>query len=145
VEGLPDLGQEPESGIEEAPEGRILTVVHRRRERDGRLVDEAKRRALKRDGKLVCQACRFDFARSYGVAGAGIIECHHTRPLHTLAPGEITHVSDLALLCANCHRVVHASRPWLTLMQLRDAIASAVATLPSLSLDADAEPPPVQL
>jgi len=41
-----------EGGLDEAPEGRILTHVHRRRERDRRLVAEAKRRALRRNGRL---------------------------------------------------------------------------------------------
>jgi 5-methylcytosine-specific restriction protein A len=27
-------------------------------------------------------------------------------------------VGDLRLLCANCHRMVHAKRPWLTMEEL---------------------------
>nr|WP_262379931.1 hypothetical protein [Pseudomonas sp. WS 5414] len=27
--------------------------------------------------------------------------------MHTLQPGDKTKLADLALLCANCHRVVH--------------------------------------
>ncbi|MEX2447811.1 MAG: hypothetical protein WD404_03595 [Solirubrobacterales bacterium] len=35
-------------------------------------------------------------------------------------PLEIRRMSeDLALLCANCHRMVHAKRPWLSVEQLR--------------------------
>jgi 5-methylcytosine-specific restriction protein A len=36
-----------------------------------------------------------------------------------LRPGAKTRLSDLHLLCANCHRMVHAKRPWLTLDELK--------------------------
>jgi hypothetical protein len=35
------------------------------------------------------------------------------------AVGQKTRLADLALLCANCHRMIHARRPWLTLDELR--------------------------
>jgi 5-methylcytosine-specific restriction enzyme A len=117
-----DLGgavfHEPE--VQEAPEGMLLTRVHRYRER--RLVEACKARALKINNRLHCWACGFDFRDRYGRAGEGIIDCHHTRPVHTLLPGDKTKVSDLVLLCANCHRVVHAHSPWLTLDQLKDVL-----------------------
>ena len=59
----------------------------------------------------------------YGPRGDGYIEAHHTRPLETLDPSQPTKVSDLALLCANCHRMVHAKRPWLSLVELKALIA----------------------
>ena len=75
-------------------------------------------------GKLECEACGFSFLSRYGDAGKDIIDVHHTKPLHTLKPGEKTRVNDLALLCSNCHRVVHSSKPWLTIEQLRKVLAS---------------------
>lgn len=103
----------------EAPEGAILTRNHRRRERDPRLVVACKKLAMKKHGRLHCWACGFDFAATYGDFAEGIIDCHHTKPVHTLEPGATTKVADLALLCSNCHRVIHSQRPWLTLEQLR--------------------------
>lgn len=73
-------------------------------------------------GKLSCEACGFDFSIKYGEIGAGIIEVHHKKPVHTLKPGDTTKVQDLALLCANCHRVVHSRRQWLTVDQVKAAI-----------------------
>jgi hypothetical protein len=35
--------------------------------------------------------------------------------VHQLLPGSKTKLADLHLLCANCHRMIHARRPWLTL------------------------------
>ncbi|WP_421989133.1 HNH endonuclease [Roseococcus sp.] len=40
---------------------------------------------------------------AYGERGRGFIECHHTRPLHTLRPGDKTKIADLVLVCSNCH------------------------------------------
>jgi 5-methylcytosine-specific restriction protein A len=96
-------------------EGRIMERLHRARERSSKLRALAKMRALSLHGRLACLACGFDFAAVYGAIGDGFIECHHTRPVSELAPGAITRVEDLALLCANCHRMVHRRRPWLDL------------------------------
>lgn len=107
-----------EPGIQEAEEGRVLTRLHRTRERSRKLIEAKKKAALKQHGRLFCEACGFDFSQKYGPAGEGLIDAHHTIPVHTLSPGDITRLEDLALLCANCHRVVHSSRPWLTVQEV---------------------------
>ncbi|MBV9223999.1 MAG: HNH endonuclease [Acidobacteriaceae bacterium] len=100
-----------------------MTVLHRKRERSRQLVEKRKEAALKETGKLSCEACGFDFAARYGKRGVGFIECHHTKPVETLGDGTPTHLSDLALLCANCHRMIHAKRPWLTIAELKTCLA----------------------
>lgn len=109
-------------GITEAEEGRTLTRLHTVRERSRKLVQQAKATALKKHGRLFCQACGFDFKAKYGERGDGLIEVHHTKPVHTLVEGEKTHIDDLALLCANCHRVVHSSRRWLSVDEVSSLI-----------------------
>lgn len=101
--------------LQELPEGRILTRLLIARERNRKLVAAAKRNhVLRTCGKLVCEGCGFDFEQVYGGHGSGFIECHDTRPVFTLAAGTKTHIADLALLCTNCHRMVHRRREWLT-------------------------------
>lgn len=112
----------PSYDDEEAAEGRILTRLHKARERKPALVKKKKAKVLEQQGKLACEACGFDFEATYGAHGTGFIECHHTQPLHTLEPGSRTKLKDLVLLCANCHRMVHAKRPWLTMDELRALI-----------------------
>lgn len=107
-----------ETDMQEAEEGRILTRLHRVRERRPELVKLAKKTALRKYGRLFCEACGFDFEKRYGATGREMIEVHHTKPLHTMSPGEKTRVQDLVLLCANCHRVVHSSRQWLSVAQV---------------------------
>ncbi|OWT68257.1 HNH endonuclease [Achromobacter sp. HZ28] len=112
------------SGIEEAEEGKLVTRIHRHRERDPRLVREAKAQALRKHGRLFCAACSFDFSERYGAIGAGIIDVHHTTPVHTMQPGAVTKVIDLVLLCSNCHRIVHSKRQWLTLDEVKSALVT---------------------
>ena len=57
-----------------------------------------------------CQACGFNYAQRYGELGAGFIEAHHLRPVYQLAEGEAVEYNletDFAVLCANCHRMIH--------------------------------------
>lgn len=103
----------------EAAEGRLLTRLHRSRERNRNLVKRKKAEALNRDGKLLCAVCGFDFAVRYGPRGEGFIECHHTKPVSELQPGSKTRLADLALVCANCHRMIHAAPPWPSIAELR--------------------------
>jgi 5-methylcytosine-specific restriction protein A len=112
------IADRAEDGIEEAEEGRVITALHRRYERNAALVQAKKRRALAMLGRLACEACGFDFRERYGDHGEGFIECHHAKPVHALKPGDKTKVGDLRLLCSNCHRMVHAKRPWLTIEEL---------------------------
>jgi hypothetical protein len=51
------------------------------------------------------RGCGFDFAEFYGAIGERFAECHHVRPLHE--GQRRTYLRDLAILCANCHRMPH--------------------------------------
>ena len=115
---LPFTQSDPDSY--EGQEGRLLTRVHQFRERNRGLVDRKKQAALKQGKALVCEVCDFDFGATYGERGQGFIECHHNRPLSELSPyGQTIKMSDLSLLCSNCHRMIHRSQPWLTIEELR--------------------------
>ncbi|MDB6444049.1 HNH endonuclease [Pseudomonas sp. 21TX0197] len=119
------LSVEEEPGFFEAEEGKVLTRVHRVRERDKKLVKRKKDEALKKHGVLQCEACGFNFSKTYGPDVEGVIDVHHTKPLHTLQPGDKTKLADLALLCANCHRVVHSRRKWLSVTEVKDRYLAA--------------------
>ncbi|MFD1211803.1 HNH endonuclease [Arthrobacter sp. GCM10027362] len=107
---------------DEAGEGRILLALHLRRERSRKL-RARKIEAVKRAGRdIVCEVCSFDFGVTYGPRGQDFIEIHHILPLHV--SGEVqTRLADLALLCSNCHRMIHRGKPWLTPAQLREVVA----------------------
>lgn len=117
--------EEEISDDEEAAEGRVLTRVHKTRERSREIVKRKKEKVLKESGALYCEACGFSFHNVYGELGAGFAECHHTVPISELAPGEKTKLSDLRIVCANCHRMIHRSKPWISVDALAELIRNS--------------------
>ncbi len=112
-----------DSEEEEFPEGKILYRQHKYRERNRRIVEKVKNNALKK-GKLYCQVCGFNFYETYGELGRGYIECHHTKPVSEYKSKSKTRVEDMALVCSNCHRMLHRKRPWLTLNKLSSLLTA---------------------
>ena len=108
-----------EEEIAEAVEGALVTRSHQVRERDKKIVTAKKKKALAADALLRCEGCGFSFVETYGERGQGLIECHHTVPVSELGPGQKTKECDLALVCANCHRMIHRRRPWLAMVELK--------------------------
>lgn len=113
--------QEPAREEEEEifPEGKVLYRVHRVYDRNQKLIRLAKEREMDIVGALQCVVCRFDFGAHYGWIGDGYIEAHHTVPVSELNLNQKSRLEDIALVCANCHRMLHRRRPWLHLDQLR--------------------------
>ena len=109
---------------EEGNEGQVLSRVHKYRERDRTLVSKKKTKFLKEHTRLFCQGCGFDFELRYGDRGKDYIECHHTKAVSELSVGETTKLSDLVLLCSNCHRMVHRRKPWLSIDELKQLVKS---------------------
>lgn len=76
--------------------------------------------AAKQRSPLACEVCGFDFEEAYGELGRGYIECHHIEPLNSRNGASApTRVGDLALLCANCHRMVHRKAETIPVEELR--------------------------
>jgi hypothetical protein len=107
---------------EEIIEGRRLLKLHKFRERKLRIVIRKKKSVLKATGLLLCEACSFDFAAVYGKLGDGFAECHHRLPLAEYDAEAPTRLEDLAIVCANCHRMLHRSRPMMKVEELRSLI-----------------------
>jgi len=107
--------------LEGAPEGRVILAIHHRRERDPQLRQRKIQAVMRAHRSLTCEVCGFDFGATYGDVGDGYIEVHHVTPLH--ASGETTtRLVDLAVLCSNCHRMIHRRTPWLTPDELRERV-----------------------
>lgn len=85
-------------------EGGIKVRIMKSIERSPRLRQEA----IEIHG-FKCQVCSFDFEITYGEWGKEFAEVHHIKPLAELK-GEkykTNPKTDLAVLCANCHRMIH--------------------------------------
>jgi predicted HNH restriction endonuclease len=76
-----------------------------------------------------CMVCGFDFFNRYGERGAGYIEVHHIHPISRLSKRtKIDPKSDMAVVCSNCHRMIHrSSSNVLSLAQLKLLVNSQAA------------------
>lgn len=95
-------------------EGRRQVVLQEQVERSS----GARARALAMHG-TDCMACEFSFSAAYGELGAGFAEVHHIVPISSAGVQIVDPQSDLVVLCANCHRMVHREEPPLTIEELR--------------------------
>lgn len=102
-------------------EGRLLLRRHFARERNPKLRLKKINATLEKHGCLECEVCTFDFERTYGERGTNYAEVHHVTPLHVSGPTQ-TRLQDLAVLCANCHRMIHRGRRWLSPAELRELV-----------------------
>ncbi|WP_431189940.1 HNH endonuclease [Cupriavidus oxalaticus] len=92
------------------------------RERSRKLVAAKKAAVLQATGRLACEACSFDFKEAYGDMAADMCEVHHVEALCTRASATITTLDELAILCANCHRVIHATKPMWPVSRLAERL-----------------------
>lgn len=115
VDALILLDEDEESAY---PEGIARYRMHRSLERDPGISRRAKEKR-KAEGKLTCEVCEFDFEEVYGSRGDGYIEAHHKVPVSLLDGRKKTRVSDIALVCSNCHRMLHRGTSLLSIKQLK--------------------------
>lgn len=100
-------------------EGQVLYRLHKVRERNHAIVLIKKKQALRSTGSLACEVCNFIFDVYYGEIGMGFIECHHRVPLYKFKLETPTTLDDLALVCSNCHRMLHKKIDTITVDDLR--------------------------
>ena len=108
---------------ESASEGKLIFRLHKVRERSGKLARQKKEVVLKANGNLECEVCSFDFEARYGDLGIGFCEVHHRKPLSELDGTVETTLEDLAVVCANCHRMLHRMEE-MSISSLKAALSS---------------------
>lgn len=103
-------------------EGNPRLMAHMRRERNASIVQKKKEEILGKTGVLRCEACGFDFAKTYGEHGNEFCEVHHLVPLHKSDCIIKTKLNELAVVCSNCHRIIHRMNPMPTIEELKRVI-----------------------
>jgi len=103
-------------------EGLVITAIHNKRERAKGLRPKLiKRRKI--ENQLHCEICGVTPLYTNIIDEASIFECHHVIPLHKLGSTKTT-IDDVSLLCANCHKAIHAyismHKQWITPKQMRE-------------------------
>lgn len=104
-------------------EGTVIYKLHQYRERDSNIVRKKKDLIWQQENKLLCEACEFDFEYKYGELGYKYIECHHRIPLADFSGETKTTLRDLALVCSNCHRMLHRKLDTLSVEGLKQLLA----------------------
>ena len=108
-------------------EGKVVTETHVRRERDPKL----RKRLLEQrqnSGGLSCDVCGCTPTGHAPHLREAVFEAHHILPL-SVGHERKTQLKDMALLCANCHRMVHRAiaqrKRWLS---IEEAVVEILGT-----------------
>jgi 5-methylcytosine-specific restriction protein A len=98
-------------------EGRLLTQLHKKRERNRKLRTSLIN-SRKKSGILTCDMCLCSTKSSDVKIEDAMFEAHHIIPVSSTKERR-TLIKDLALLCANCHRLLHRAisveKKWLSI------------------------------
>ncbi len=120
AETLDDLKSDNDLS-EEFREGRLLTEMHKRRERSPK-IRHALLKARRAKGTLQCDVCSCTATVLDAALEDAIFEAHHLIPISESGENK-TKISDVALLCANCHRLVHRAiareKRWLPMSEAK--------------------------
>ena len=103
-------------------EGNLVERMHKQRERNPKVIGEAKELFINKYGKVFCEVCGFDFEKEYGEIGKNFIEGHHTIAVKDMKPNHKTVVEDIALLCSNCHSMIHSRKEMLSILELKEIL-----------------------
>lgn len=103
-------------------EGGKNLVKHLRIERNRKIINKKKKEILAKFGKFSCEVCGFDFSEKYGKYGENFCEVHHKIALSTLDGPIETKTSDLAVVCSNCHRIIHRRNPMFSIEELKSVV-----------------------
>ncbi len=105
------------------PEGKEKYKLHRHLERDTSIGKKVKEQRL---DEVICDVCNFSFLDTYGELGAGFIEAHHTVPVSEMKGTRKTKANEIALVCSNCHRMLHSGENLLSIEELQEMLRKRV-------------------
>ena len=113
-----ESGEDRVTDAKSFEEGAPFLEEHLTHERS-KVVSDAKRSdVLQKTGKLECEVCGFEFFKTYGVLGQSFCEVHHLNQLSSRQKNEPTQLNQLAILCSNCHSMIHRTNPMWNVQQL---------------------------
>ncbi|MFH7002095.1 HNH endonuclease [Flavobacterium bizetiae] len=124
-----NVNDDVDEGLEEGAD-KSKYKLHKFKERKPELIAKAKAVA-KKENRLFCEVCNFNFEIEYPMIGSGFIECHHRFPISTGGLRK-TKIEDLALVCSNCHRMLHRkyiNGNYLLVEELRELILNKMSDI----------------
>lgn len=103
-------------------EGKKILKIHFLRERNQNIIKKSKEMRKKVAGEIRCDICNISFEEFYGDRGRDFIEGHHKNPISQIEEVGVTDIEDIALVCANCHRMIHRKVPWISVEELKETV-----------------------
>jgi 5-methylcytosine-specific restriction enzyme A len=102
-------------------EGAVKAVIVNAYERNS----QARRKCIEFYG-LNCVVCGFNFAEFYGDLGIGFIHVHHVLDIAVIGSEYVVDpIKDLVPVCANCHAMLHKTKPALQISELKKLLKPA--------------------
>ena len=101
----------------EAMEGERYKAEAMFRKRSRALIDAKK---AKSNGH--CEICDLSFKKQYGLTDRDCLIAHHIDPISERSKASKTTLDDIALLCPNCHAVIHAFDEPLSIDNMKQKI-----------------------
>lgn len=99
-------------------EGKVVQVFVNRYERN----QKARQECIRHHGDK-CFVCSFDFGTTYGDIAKGFIHVHHLTQLADINEEyDVDPIHDLVPVCANCHSVIHLTKPAMTIEELKQRL-----------------------
>ncbi|MDO5388293.1 MAG: HNH endonuclease [Clostridia bacterium] len=110
----------------EFKEGSVKSVLVNAYERNPKARKECIEYYKKKNGRLFCEICRFDFGKFYGEKFEDKIHIHHLTEISTIGKEyKINPIKDLIPICANCHMIVHNKKPAYKPNEIKEMIKKA--------------------
>ena len=93
------------------------------KERNPLIIKDAKKAFFEKHGRLYCEICGFDFRKVYGELGKNFAEGHHKKMVAAMdKEGDTISIDDIAIVCSNCHSMLHKSNPPISVEELKEII-----------------------
>lgn len=102
-----------EAEVVEAKEGERYKSEVTFRARNRALIE-----AKKANSDYRCEVCEMSFKEVYGDIGEGYIIAHHVNPIGSRKNASKTTLDDIALVCSNCHDMLHKTNPPMSIDEL---------------------------
>lgn len=114
-------------------EGRLRLQFVRHRSREAKLRKAKIADVMRKKGTLACEisGCRFNFLLEYGAIGEGYAQVHHLDPLGRRKAPSQTPLARLAIVCGNCHAMIHYRGECRSLREIAAAMADARSSRPA--------------
>jgi len=116
-------GDEKAAGDLLSQEGKKLLRTHFIKERDPSLGAAKRRLFVEEYGYLFCEVCGIKQTDFPIDLGQSCFEVHHLSPIGIRIEPQVTRLTDLAVVCANCHRMIHANQTILSLQEIKEKIS----------------------